>query len=536
MVNMKTRKFNSTLFALLTLVITLSLPGQYFHTADRCIACHSQLTTPKGEVFAFSSDWASSMMANSARDPYWQAAIRRETLVHPSASKAIQNECAGCHMPMNRTMAKLNSLEGEVFAHLPLHSHLTPDSLLAADGVSCTMCHQIKGDNLEEKESFTAGYLVDNSLPLGNRPLYGPFETDTGRTQLMRSSSQFIPAEGKHIQSAEFCASCHTLYTHTLNEKGESIGILPEQVPYLEWKHSSFPGTASCQTCHMPEIEGTTAVSTVLGQAREKVSRHQFRGGNILLPAIFASYRNELAVKALPTELDQTRRMSLENLQSKSAHLTITTARIESGRINCTVKVNNLAGHKLPTAYPSRRVWLHLKIIDQDENILFESGKLNTDGSIAGNDNDHNASQFEPHYQVISDPGQVQIYESVMGDQHDAVTTTLLSGLKYLKDNRILPRGFQKNTAPSDCAVRGNAINDDNFLAAEDLILLDIPITEDQRPAKVIAELWYQPIGYRWAHNLKDRDAFEIKRFISYYEKLALVSAALIAQTESVLQ
>ena len=50
-----------------------------FHTSDRCMACHNQLTTPNGQDVSIGLDWRSSMMANSARDPYWQASIRRET-------------------------------------------------------------------------------------------------------------------------------------------------------------------------------------------------------------------------------------------------------------------------------------------------------------------------------------------------------------------------------------------------------------------------------------------------------------------------
>ena len=52
------------------------------------------------------------------------------------------------------------------------------------------------------------------------------------------------------------------------------------------------------------------------------------------------------------------------------------------------ISIENLGGHKLPTAYPSRRVWLHLTVRDSRGNALFESGALHPDGSIEGNDND----------------------------------------------------------------------------------------------------------------------------------------------------
>ena len=77
-----------------------------FVTSDRCIACHNGIVTPQGEDVSIGTSWRPSMMANSARDPYWQASVRRETLVHPTAGPAIENECAACHMPMARFEAK----------------------------------------------------------------------------------------------------------------------------------------------------------------------------------------------------------------------------------------------------------------------------------------------------------------------------------------------------------------------------------------------------------------------------------------------
>ena len=46
----------------------------------------------------------------------------------------------------------------------------------------------------------------------------------------------------------------------------------------------------------------------------------------------------------------------------------------------------------------------------------------------------------------------------------------------------------------------------------------------------VTAELWFQPIGYRWAENLGDYDTFETQRFARYYREMAERSAVVIAQ------
>src|SRR5512145_2787996 len=45
-----------------------------FVPSSQCIACHAQLTAPTGEDVSIGYDWRASMMANSARDPYWHAA------------------------------------------------------------------------------------------------------------------------------------------------------------------------------------------------------------------------------------------------------------------------------------------------------------------------------------------------------------------------------------------------------------------------------------------------------------------------------
>jgi hypothetical protein len=83
-------------------------------------------------------------------------------------------------------------------------------------------------------------------------------------------------------------------------------------------------------------------------------------------------------------------------------------------RIVIDLSVENKGGHKFPTAYPSRRAWLHVTVKDRDGRMVFESGKLNPDGSIQGNDNDADASRFEPHYSEITSRDQVQIYEDIM--------------------------------------------------------------------------------------------------------------------------
>ena len=91
--------------------------------------------------------------------------------------------------------------------------------------------------------------------------------------------------------------------------------------------------------------------------------------------------------------------------------------------------------------------------------------------------------------------------------------------MRYVKDNRLLPRGFDKRTADKDVAVHGDAEADADFVGGGDQVRYSVAVGEAQGPFQVDAELWYQPIGYRWAMNLKQYDAIEPRRFVGYYER-----------------
>ena len=507
--------------------------GKHFQTSDRCVACHNGLKTQTGEDISIGVNWMTSMMANSGRDPYWMAGVRRETIDHPAATSSIENECSICHMPMMRYEAKLSGGEGQIFAHLPPNSKGLDDKL-AADGVSCSVCHQITGENLGTRESLVGGFKIDEKAPPGQRHEYGPYEVTPGRTMIMHSSSTFEPVENrKVIQSSELCATCHTLYTKPLGASGETRADFPEQVPYQEWLHSDYKITRSCQSCHMPVVEESVAITSVFGEPRSGFGRHTFPGGNFFMQRMLSAYRNGLDVPALPQELDAAATRTIQHLQSEAATIAIQSMEEREGRIEAVISVRNLTGHKLPTAYPSRRAWLHVVLRDQGGKVVFESGALKPNGSIVGNDNDADPMKFEPHYKEISNPKQVQVYESVMVDAEGNPTTGLLRAVRYIKDNRLLPRGFDKVTADPDVAVHGEAASDGSFVQGGHTILYSMATNGTAGPFQIEVELWYQPIGFRWAMNLRTYDAMEPKRFVGYYEAMAGGSGVVLAHASA---
>ncbi|MBN2320952.1 MAG: hypothetical protein JXR49_17870 [Acidobacteria bacterium] len=501
-----------------------------FLASDRCMACHNGLIAPSGADVSIGTDWRASMMANSARDPYWQAAVRREVLDHPTAGAAIENECSICHMPMARFEARAAGKTYGIFANLQPAAAEPRAAMLAVDGVSCTACHQIEDKELGSRESFVGGFVIDTNLKINARSIFGPFDVDEGRRTIMQSSTGFVPVQSAHLGESEICATCHTLYTHSLNAEGEVIGELPEQVPYLEWRHSSYSPNQGCPSCHLPTVEKDMAISSVLGQPRSRLSRHVFRGGNFFMPRILNRYRDLTNVKALPQELDKVSRRTIEHLERDSVRMSINNVRHSRGRLSAEVEIENLAGHKLPTAYPSRRVWIHFTVRDGQGNPVFQSGSLSPDGSIQGNDNDTHSGAYEPHYEEIDDPEKVQVYEAIMEDGEGNVTTGLLSAVRYIKDNRLLPRGFDKLKADRDVSVQGPAREDADFAGSGDRTLYSIDLKQDAGPYTIQAELLYQPIGYRWARNLGLQKADETGKFVSFYDSMAEASAAVLAR------
>jgi hypothetical protein len=536
-----------------------------FTLSSNCLACHNGLTSPAGADVSIGTAWRATMMANSARDPYWQASVRRETVDHPSVTAEIEDECSICHMPMSYTAAHASGRTGKVFAHLPTSAEATvgkpasaeaptsakapasakatagksvrkplrtpddPESRLAQDGVSCALCHQITPRNLGTPASFTGGYVIDTTTPREQRPVYGPFVPDKGLLRIMHSVTGYQQTVGLHIRQSELCATCHTLYTTARGPNGEAIAHFPEQVPFQEWQHSRYAPDQSCQSCHMPAVSPPAPIASVLGQPREGARRHTFVGGNFLMLRMLNRFRADLGVEALSEELDGAADGTLAHLRDAAAHLTIARAALENGRLVVDLAVENLSGHKLPTAYPSRRAWIHLIVRDASGRETFSSGALAASGAIAGNANDENPAAFEPHYRQITRPDQVQIYESILADQAGTVTTGLLKAVRYAKDNRLLPHGFDKRTAIADIAVHGDAADDADFTGGSDRIQYAIDVSGSQGPLTVFAELLFQPIGFRWADNLRPYQTAETNRFVSYYGQMSSATAATLA-------
>ncbi len=524
----------SFFFAGLTSAADTRFLTDHFSGSGICADCHNGLIDQAGNDVSIEKDWAVSMMAFAAKDPFWQAKVASELNRNPHLAAVINDTCSACHAPMANYEAKVSDAEFKILGNSGLLNPSNPFHDAAMDGISCTVCHQIKDDEtLGTPKGFSGQYnIADNLLA------YGQY-TATFSNPMIKNSG-YTPTYSAHISESKLCATCHNLKTPFVDAQGNVVSTgyeteFPEQMVYTEWENSEFAesGTEqSCQSCHMHKASGKVVISNRPKNAtlieREGFSRHDFSGANSVMLNLLANNSQELEVDS--TDIAAGIARSREMLKV-SGSIGIVDSKLSHNELIVNLVIYNQSGHKLPTSYPSRRVFIHFTVMDNNGNTIFESGKINDDGSIVGVDSDYDLTAFEPHYEEINSAEQVQVYEPVMGDTDGNVTYTLLRSSTYLKDNRIPPAGFDKYSVADDIRVAGDAYQDEDFNLGEDRITYRIPV-DSTGTLKIKAELIYQPLAYGFVADLyQDSSDPIIASFQSMYEKETLKSELIASVT-----
>ncbi|MEP0860559.1 MAG: T9SS type A sorting domain-containing protein [Ignavibacterium sp.] len=389
---------------------------------------------------------------------------------------------------------------------------------IANDGVSCTACHQIKPDNFGSYNSYSGHYIIEN-----DSIIYGPYENP--ELTYMQMIVNYTPLFTTHMNKSELCATCHTLFTPYLDNQGQIAGQFPEQTPYLEWKNSVYSAqNIQCQDCHMPVTNDPIDIATIPPAhqvLRSPYWKHEFVGGNVYMLKMLRNNIDSLGITASVENFDSTIARAEYNLTQKALELEVTET-FENDSLNIFVKLTNKAGHKLPAGIPFRRMWIHLKVVDGSNNIVFESGNWDSNGEIIGLNQD-----YEPHYEIVKNSNEIQIYEGVMIDVDGNVTNRLLRASQYIKDNRIPPAGFV-STHPSydTTAIFGNALTDLNFNrengsegSGSDIVTYRIPAMTNSSYT-ITADVCFQSIKPKVVDYLSNISEPDINKFVSMYNQL----------------
>lgn len=351
-----------------------------------CGECHSRQY----------EEWRGSVHWMAFQDPIYQGELR---LAIQSVGHEVARQCEGCHTPAAM-------VTGEVKG-----AGLTGLSPLAMAGVSCDVCHSIKGHThwqtparQPENGSFvlSPGKEMDGEVTLTK---FGPFPPDK---DCGGDFHQCVESP-LHMQ-AELCASCHQVFhfqSHT-----------PLEMTYAEWKNSTYAvKNIVCQDCHMVELETFKRSADTFQKPARNEYHHYFNGANFLLYHLIELAAKKAGDEKLAENARHKYNMAVERLRA-AAELDITPVYKKGKLAEIKVRVNNRrAGHNLPTSLTNiRQMWLEVTATDSDGNILMASGQVDSKGKLPENTRRFNSDGMTENMHFAVDP-----WEIVAFSRHDTI-------------------------------------------------------------------------------------------------------------------
>jgi hypothetical protein len=457
--------------------LLLSLPGTQVGTVDSansvrtCVQCHNSLSDTR--PITIYRKWSGSMMAQSARDPIFFAALAVANRYRPGDGEY----CIRCHSPMGWLAGHSEDFTGRALAGTDV------------DGVQCDYCHR-SVDPLHPDSTVpyfplpVPGY--GNGMHVIQRlttPKRGPYDSVAAPHRTMHDPFQ---------TSSELCGVCHDVsnpeyaldrFTQPPHE------YAPLERTYSEWLMSSYAtlgDTGTCQSCHMRDTSGYACVYPTVPY-RTDVAQHDLTGGNSFAPQILPDFYDGLDTAALSEGRDR----AVATLR-RAADLAVSAFRTGDSVV-ALVHITNLTGHKLPTGYPDgRRMWINLLARDARGDTVFQSGSYDPDSAL-----------------LTRDP-QIRVYEAVQGlTGATAASFGLQPGGSFhfilndtiVSDNRIPPKGFTNlGFRLRRAEPVGTAYADSQYWDDARYVLPGSAIS-------VTATLYYQTISREYADFLRDQNS-----------------------------
>jgi hypothetical protein len=333
--------------------------------------------------------------------------------------------------------------------------------------------------------------------------LNGPF-SDV-KVAPMQQVLGITPKQNDYIRNSQMCGSCHTINLPNIGQKVNANNILNqseknpafqsynhtiEQATFLEWQNSAFAQPKffkSCQDCHMPggfkSLDGSIEIDQVVTKIatiqdntypevehelphkdieiplRDNYRRHEHVGLNVFLLEMFDQFPDVLGVDHMDemTYAKNGNQLAIENMIRQAREATIDldfeVVEFKKGMMTVEVRVKNKTGHRFPSGVSFRRAFLEFLVMEGDD-VIWGSGRTNSVGVIVDEKGRPLKTEFldEPsgdsilyqhHHQVITRQDQVQIYEELNQNGNDKFTTSFIHRVHPVKDNRLLPMGWQ---------------------------------------------------------------------------------------------
>jgi len=290
-----------------------------FESSKVCKQCHEDIY----------NTWRNSLHSRSYSNTVFLTAYRK---AYTETKGNAKKYCLNCHAPTV-----------EVTGDYDIETKITKE------GVTCDFCHTVSSVNLDY-----------GSDPFVSRP------GDVKRSALKNARSGSHRSKySKDFAGSKLCAGCHDF----VNRHGVHVGDT-----YIEWKESSFAKQGrQCQSCHMREIPGKTAIEA----GRNMIHDHSFSSG----------------------------------LSAMSKAVTVSIVRVQrtSSWLGVDLELTNAsAGHSIPTGAPERYLVLTVRSHDDSGKVL--------------------ESLRKEYHKTVVDADGAKIYSD--GD-------VFLNGVKIIRDNRL---------------------------------------------------------------------------------------------------
>ncbi len=366
--------------------------GATFTPPETCGDCHPD----KFE------EWTGSMHALAFKDPVYQGELN---LAVKEASHEISRQCEGCHTPAA-------VVTGEVKG-----AGLKGLSDMALAGVSCDVCHSIKGHTHWQTpyhQPENGSLILSPGKESADGPVltkYGPMSPEEGCGDDFHQCVE----SSLHL-SSELCASCHQVSNH------ETHTLLEET--YHEWKNGPY-ATANihCQDCHMVETETFKRSADEFRKPGRDAYHHYFNGANFLLYYLTELAATKAGDEEFATNVHNKYTMAVKRLQAAAA-LEITPVYRQNRLVEIKVRVKNIrAGHNLTTSLTNiRQMWLEVTATDSKGDVLMTTGTVGSHGVL---------------------PENIRMFNSHTQDKDLNFTLKPWKAESFSKNDTIPPKGYK---------------------------------------------------------------------------------------------
>jgi hypothetical protein len=336
-------------------------------------------------------EWQGSMMSYGATSPVFSALELLGNRLTGGALAKGENVtdgsdlfCQRCHNPVDVALDNMPTFADS--GGQPLANFASP---IGRMGLSCDLCHQVSGPDVERNLVGDLGDGISNNAVTIVQSIekFGPFGDAEPNPYHVSTNSNFL-------RSSDFCGGCHDVRPRAPDVvEGEPFQRLENL--FTEWREGPYGPTAantvgrvvSCQDCHMHIGPGAEPGTYPSGFAatwpdpgvvpERRISTHYFTGVDVALVPFPGQDDATLDEYGFPIGQKQRRDLLL---QSAATIAVSVPDAVDGGDVlPIDVSVTNVgAGHNIPSGFSQeRQMWIELTVTDADGDVVYQSGHLN---------------------------------------------------------------------------------------------------------------------------------------------------------------